>query len=241
MKAKARSGFKKFCAGCGKEDVELIKGFCTDCYLKENKIFGLPPHIEVSQCKSCSRIEYRGNWFPQSRELLEKIVRSSIKLRGIAYESSSVSIGEDGHEGVPAKAEVIGRIGEKPIALRAETLLKSAKKMCDSCMRASSYYHEAILQVRFSSAPSESQLASARREIERNLAQISEKDGLARIIDVKVDRKGADYLIGSKRAAKRAADSMARGRKGKVITSNIVTGLDSDGKTKKRFVFCVRV
>ena len=232
---------EKFCPRCGQNVPQLVKGFCLDCYLKQNKVMELPKSIEVPNCKLCGRLEFRGSWFPQTPELFEKIVRAQIKLKEMVYESSSVEILENGHEGIPAKVEVRGTIEGKPVVIRAETLLKSSQRLCNSCMKASSYYHEAIVQVRFEKAPSANELEGIEKEVRGILAPYAEKDGLARIIDIKGDRKGADYLIGSKRAAKRVADKMARNRNGKVTSSNIVTGMDSDGKTKKRFVFCVRV
>lgn len=232
---------QRFCPKCGKETNALIKGFCRDCFLHDHKLIVIPKEIELEHCKNCNKIRIKGNWVEQSKIALEDFVASKVKVKDLVDEKISVELTPLEDETTIASIIISGEFDGNALQLSEEIVLKPRTVLCDECMKASSYYHEAIVQVRYSFKPDEKTINSDLNEIKKVLDYESKKDSLAVLIDVIKQSTGFDVLIGSKHSGRHVAEHLAKKHGTKVVSSHKLIGVDKSGKEKKRFTFCVRM
>lgn len=233
---------KKFCPKCGAVEGIFIGQFCKQCYLQDHKVAELPEALVIEVCKNCGKFKWKGKWHVQETNGIRQFVESKVKLDPALNNPKVLVELEPNDDGTTtADVHVNGIIGRSPINVIRTALLKPKSVLCDPCMRMSSYYHEAILQLRYPKKPTGQQRSNAVRVVEAVMRTESKRDQLAGIVDIKGARNGLDFLIGSKRAAKAAADRIAREQGTSVIRSHKVTGVERSGKEKKRYTFCVKI
>jgi len=234
---------KRFCPKCGKEgkEEEFINGFCKECYLSEHNLVDAPDEIVVEHCKRCDAVRFRGLWVEQDDVLIRSLVKSKIKARDLSDMNIETLLSPIGNGTTLAEVKINGKLNGREIAIEKEILLKPRNMLCDSCMKIGSDYFEATVQIRFGENPTPVQVKDKVAAVEKFLRTEKRRDALAEIVSVRKDRKGADLLIGSKHAAKVAAQFLAKKAGTKIKTSFSVKGIDSSGKQKKKFTFCVRV
>lgn len=233
---------KKFCPKCGKEEGTFIGNFCKDCYLKDNAVAAVPEIIEVERCKRCGKIKWKGKFREYNQHFLKEIIESKAKLsQDIENPKISIELAELGEEEINSEITVNGILENSPFTINLSTKVKLKTVLCDPCMRMTSYYHEAILQLRYDRKPKEADRNTAIEQVEEVLKKYAKTDSLAAIVDVKEAAKGFDILIGSKNAAKAAADMLAKRNKSDIKRSFKLIGVDKTGKEKKRYTFCVRI
>jgi len=230
-----------FCPRCGKEKGPFVKGLCKDCWLERNDSIQVPDFLEIEFCKKCGKVRLSGKWVEQSERVLSEFVKKKIKLKDFDGEEVSVSIEPVGEKESIAFVEIKGRVGDTDLELEKEVLLKPKTVLCDPCMRLTSNYHEAILQVRYAGKTSLLNKDTIFKEIESLLERERAKDPLAGVAGIKDARNGFDVLIGSSKAGKKVAQSLAAAHNSKVVSSFKTIGVDKAGKEKKRFTYCVRV
>jgi len=107
-------------------------------------------------------------------------------------------------------------------------------------MKSVSNYYECTLQIRFDESPSSKQRRIVMDALNEFLDIRLAKDSLSRITGMQEDKKGFDVLIGSKTAGKEVALYLAKKFNSKIISSDSLVGLKSNGKPKKRLTFCIR-
>lgn len=233
---------KNFCPKCGTSEGIFIGQFCKKCYLEDNKVAELPEQIEIEVCKRCGKFHWRGKWREQEINEIRQFVESKVKVDS-ALDNPKVLVeltpNEDGT--TTAEAHINGIIESSPINIIRTALLKPKSVLCDPCMKLSSYFHEAILQLRYPKKPTVQQRSDVVRAVEEVMRTESKHDQLAGVVDLKEHGNGIDFLIGSKRAAKAAAERIAREHNTRVIRSHKVTGVERSGKEKKRYTFCVKM
>lgn len=233
---------KRFCPKCGATDKPLVKGFCLDCFLKDNPdLVKVEPVFELEQCKKCGKVRIKGQWIEPTSKHLVEFVRSKVKVKELKEVKVGVELIILSETETRADILVKGVINSSLITVEKEALLKFKKALCDPCMRISSQYHEAILQVRGEKETPKSRFEKAFRDVNRLLAAEYRKDPLARIVEVQDHKYGFDVLIGSKRAGRVVAEALAKDFKGRVKVSSKLRGVDKRGKKKYRFTFAVRI
>ena len=231
---------KKFCPKCGKETSKLVGSLCKDCFLKEKKPAELLKEIVFEQCKNCNKVKFKGKWFEANAESLAGLVLQNLKNKMFDSFNHKIDFFEK-PEGLKAAVEVKGIVKGVKISQVFETFLKPKIVLCDACMRLKSDYFEATVQVRYSSKPSEKEVRERISEASVFLEKLKASDSLAQIAKVKELRNGFDLLIGSKRAAKRLAEFLARKSREKVKVSSTLAGVDRSGREWSRFTYCVRL
>lgn len=233
---------RRFCPKCGREGREagFIRGFCRECYLSEHSIADVPKEIEVEQCKRCGMVRFRGSWHGQEENMLAEIAAGGVKPHELADADIKVEIRPMSNGTSVAEATITGRIEGRDVELKREILLKPKIMLCDGCMKMSSNYFEATIQIRFAAKP-------FRAQVEKNTALVGEilraekrHDPLAEMVSVRQVQNGVDVQVGSRRAAKLAAVALARKSRFPLKTSYSLKGVDSSGKPKKRLTYCVR-
>ncbi|MFH1239635.1 MAG: 60S ribosomal export protein NMD3 [Candidatus Diapherotrites archaeon] len=233
---------ERMCPKCGTNKGHFIGSFCTDCYLKDHDLVQIPEKIEIEHCKVCNKIRYRGKWQEQTPELIENLVKSNIKTKEMGSERISIDLEPMDDNTTIATVVLTGLVQNQEVTIEKETHLVPKEVMCDPCMRVQSYYHEAILQIRFKDEkPTAIKNEKIKKEIQQLLFFEKKRDPLSEAIAIKEAKNGLDFFIGSKKAARKISSILASKYKSDQTVSYKTTGRDKFGKDKKRFTFCIRI
>jgi len=235
---------KKFCPKCGATDKPLIKGFCLNCFLQDHpEIVQIDREIEFERCKKCGRIRVKGSWVEEREENLMEIVLSKLKLKEFSKPEIEIDFEwlDEASGNYKAEIKVKGEIDNQKVEVKRETLLKAKTVVCDPCMRLTSQYHEAILQIRGGKETAKKEFQDVLLQVNSLLATEEKKDSLAKVVELHWKKNGFDVWIGSKHAAKIVAEKLAKKFKSKVTVSSKLLGRDREGREKYRFTFCVRL
>ena len=119
-------------------------------------------------------------------------------------------------------------------------MLEPRPVQCDACMRLSSQYHEAIIQLRAKEG--------GRKELKKMLPILvgfvevmHSKNSLSAVTEVSEKKEGFDLKVGSKKAAQIAVRQMKNKFNAETKSSSVLNGVDKSGNEKYRFTFLVRV
>ncbi|MDO8537497.1 MAG: NMD3-related protein [archaeon] len=232
---------KNFCPNCGKATKKLFKAFCEDCFLKFNEVLSVPKEIVIETCKQCMRIKFKGKMFAQSKELIEELLESLSKIKQLQKPVLSFNISPNDDGTSIAEVSVSGLIDGEELKTKKETLLKPHLFTCDDCMKLSSNYYEAIMQIRFDKTFSETKQIQLMKDINKFLKALQETDQLSGIVKQGKVPGGIDLHVGSKRAGKIVSEKIARQFKSKVFPTYTLVGLNKKGKRYYRSTFLVRI
>ena len=231
---------KNFCPNCGKSTKQLFRGFCKDCFLQSNKIIVFPNEAFIETCKHCFRVKFKGKMFSQSKELLDELLESLLKTNYLTKPSVSIKLDSKDDGTSLAEITVSGLLDGKPLETKTESKLKPHYFTCDDCMKLSSNYHEAIIQLRFSKEFSEKKREQLLKEINKLLEKLREEDFLSGIVKQIKVTGGIDLFIGSRKAAKAVAEKLSRKFNSKPEPSYTLVGLDKKQRRKYRTTFLLR-
>ncbi len=234
-------GVKRFCPKCGTGKGPFVKGFCKNCFLEKFPIVDLPEKIGIEFCKRCGKVRHRGKWEEQGEAVMEDIALSKLKAPDLQNPETEVSLKPNEDGTTLATIKIKAKYRGEEIELEKEALLKPVSGICDACMKISSNYHEAILQLRQEKTPSRKEADVLIAETKKALEGLRRGDDLARIVGTVTVPKGIDIMLGSKRAGKIVAQYFAQKDNSEIKRSHKLTGIDKSGKEKRRYSFCVRV
>ncbi len=232
---------RNFCPKCGSEQGPFVKSFCVKCYSQEKPLLELPPIIELAHCPRCNKVRFREKWVNQSQADLETILVSKATVRELVSPKFAVELTPDEKGCTQALVTVRGTIDGIEVSTQKLALIKPLSGICDSCMKLSSYYHEAIVQLRFPKDLEKEEVRDYSAFVKAQLGHMRDEDQLSGLIDSFVVPKGMDFFIGSKHAGKKLSEVLARKVHGKITRSFKLIGVNQSGKDKKRYTFCVRV
>ena len=230
-----------FCPKCGKKTRKLVRGFCASCYGEDHTLVELPRELVVERCKRCEKVRLSGKWVVQEQASLEQWIAGKSKSKELAGPQYKVSLEPQESGTTIASVNVTGTIDGIELSANASTILKPNTVLCDPCMRVTSNYFECVIQLRYEKNPSSEEIKQRLGWIEKQLKSFHETDSLASIVDSFPTRKGLDVHIGSHRAGKQIAERLARENHSSIERSNTQTGVDKNGKAKKRYTYCVRL
>lgn len=233
---------QEFCPRCGKETKDLVKGLCVSCFLEKFRPVEFPSEIVLEKCKHCGKIKSKGNWVLESDEALAGIVLQSLKNKLFDSFKPRIELFER-ENGFKALVRVSGKIRKVRVEQAFSAVLKQKTVLCDFCMKLSSNYFEATVQVRFSGkkTPAE-RFEEVASSAEKFLNGLKKADSLAAVVKFVELKNGFDLVIGGNRAAKQLAEFLARkGNHKKITTSATLAGVDRKGHNWSRFTYCVRL
>ncbi len=231
---------ENFCPLCGTKKGCFIKGLCEECFLKKHKLVEIPEPISFEQCRTCGKTKLFGKMVVVDPAKLALFVEKKIKITGLDNGElhAIVSIDQDGE--FSAKVLVKGIIDNVPISFEKNVLLESMPVQCDACMRLSSQYHEAIIQLRAKEG-GQKDLNKFLPILIGFVEAMHSKNSLSAVTDVSKKREGFDLKVGSKKAAQIAVRQMKNKFNAETKSSSVLNGVDKSGKEKYRFTFLVRV
>lgn len=227
----------EFCPKCGTEKGPFVKGFCTKCFLEDNKLIDIEKRLSIAKCKRCGKILVSGRWVKDDANNLTRFVLSKIKWHSMAKKSLDLEI-EREETGAKLYLKVSGEIEGNPVSATYESLVEYRFQYCDACLKLSSSYHEAIIQIRLQDESKERRVLFLVKEI---LASKLKEDALAEIVKTIRRKNGYDLLIGSKKAAKLVVAELKKKYRAKIKVSPSLIGITKDGRSKIRYVYSVRI
>ena len=232
---------ENFCPLCGNEKGRFIKGLCEDCFLKKHKLVEIPEPISFEQCRTCGKTKLFGKMVVPDSKNLALFVEKKVKVKNLndAEVHATVSMTEDGE--FSAKVQVKGIIDNVPLFFEKDVLLEPESVQCDPCMRLSSQYHEAIIQLRAKEGTGKKELEAMLPKLIGFVEVMHSKNSLSSVSEVSKKREGFDLKVGSKKAAQIAVRQMKNKFNAETKSSSVLNGVDKSGKEKYRFTFLVRV
>jgi len=129
----------KFCFICGKKTDNLIEGYCEECYKNEFKLIEFP-EASFTICPRCNFIKYRNDWKDVE---IEELIKQEIKPLG-----DIVEIKIEKNDKIHISVKGFLKNSKKIKKEIYDIPLKLNKILCPQCIKISSGYYEAILQLR---------------------------------------------------------------------------------------------
>ncbi len=228
----------KFCPECGNRKGPFIKGFCKECFLKKYNPLIFPERIDLSYCSRCSKIKIQRNWIELNSIELIDFIKSKIKSKEAEIQGIEVELEKVNEKNFNAFLKVKTLIDSIPLLLHSVIKLRLVSGICDACMKISSDYFEATIQLRFSRDFKEKKRVLDK--FQELINEMNKSDALARIVKINKLKNGVDLVLSSNRAAKVSSERIAKKYNKKITRSFSVVGTDKTGKEKRRYTYCIR-
>lgn len=202
------------CAKCGCSDKEkrFVGAFCIDCY--EFKAYLKDPKIKI--CKRCEKIKIGNEWTKYNEELISTYLEK--KFKG-DFKKVKVNFPQ-------RKAKLTFYIDGKDIEIEKDFNLDIEETICPECLKKSSGYYEAIIQVR----GSEKRVSKIAKKISK---KIERESFVSKIDELK---EGIDIYVGSNKVARKTLEDLNLNFK----TSEKLSGV-REGRRIYRITYAVRV
>jgi len=227
----------EFCPKCGTEKGPFLDGFCVNCYLSEHRLIALPGRLELQSCKKCGKIFVNRKWVSDTADNIAAFILSKAKWANIAKRTIDMEIKRE-DSGLTAVINVSGTLKGVKLSAQYKVFIVYKNRLCDSCLKLSSSYYEAILQLRF---PSDKKKSTVLPLIEHFMDALQSKDPLARIVRTAEMKTGIDLFIGSNKAAKLAVKELKKRFNASIKRTSTLTGITRAGKKKVKYTYLVRV
>jgi len=157
----------KFCPKCGTEESRkniLIDGFCQKCFSQKNPLLLNFKEIKLIICSNCYSYMHKNKWYSSLDSNLikniKKILIAIIKERLIINPKAKITkleitplIPEDFKikqrlTNIDIQLEIQGLMFNKKLKESYEIPIKIDLSICNLCIKKTSNYYEAILQIR---------------------------------------------------------------------------------------------
>jgi len=229
----------KFCPKCGSKNGPFIKGFCKNCFLQDNKLIDFPERLELEKCKRCNKIKLQRTWNALNSLELIDFIKPKIKSKEFQIQNVEIELEELDEKKFNVLIEAKGIIDSAPLIVHGIIKLVLVSSICDSCMKISSDYFEAIVQLRFN--PESKIKEKVLNEFKKMVSEMQPNDPLSRVVKEKKLKNGFDLVLSSNRSAKIASEKIAKKYNIKVVRSFSLVGVTKTGKEKKRHTYCLRI
>ena len=220
----------KFCFVCGKKTDDLVDRMCKECFAKEQPIVEFPKKIEITRCSKCGMVKIGNRWMKWEPKLILKKAKVKGKVMEIKVKENKKFIIAIG--GYPKASDNV----KKEIH---EVNVHFNVVVCPVCGREFSGYYEAIIQIRWKTIESRVRFSEVNNLVADMLHSIKRDDRMA-FFRVEEKKEGTDFLVGSKKAAKKVVQRLKEKYKAEVKASHkLVT--KKDGKDVYRNIYSVRI
>jgi nonsense-mediated mRNA decay protein 3 len=202
------------CPKCGKWTDKLINGVCEDC--QEIKIHKKSDGLEI--CKRCGKIKHKGVFKKISIEdALKQLYKEKIKnVKNLEFKDNYYILFEFEFEGKKFKDSAHIKY-----------------VVCPDCMRQSSNYYEAIIQIR----------SNDFEDLCNFIAEYVEKhNNEPRCFITKLDlrKEGIDIYLGSKKIANKIIRELKKRNKYIIKESYSLWGQNKEKKEIYRTTYCIK-
>lgn len=230
-------GFTRFCPKCGKDTEVLIKGVCKDCYLSGRDLFTLRD-FSIDLCGKCGKIRVGFKWNNRNDEDIINIITQKVKpVSELEQTKVFVELKQKDEVTYDVNVKVVGILEGVLTEQEKSFVFELTKGICDPCMRLSSDYREAIIQLRTEKGGKE---AEAMLKItEEFIEQEKQSNSLSGVVNLLKTKNGFDIWLGSGKAGAKISNKVGKIYHTKVLTSKKLIGADQ-GKRKFRYTFLIR-
>ncbi|NHJ12117.1 MAG: hypothetical protein EAX95_00490 [Candidatus Thorarchaeota archaeon] len=239
------------CYQCGEKAV--LDGLCIKCYENRHPLVRVRTPLPLIACRRCGAIKTSSGWqkikqsSSDSDELtdrqIEILLGQEVDTLGLEVEASFVEertldrvshiilhVSGKSHQSLSVHDE------SYPIEIRFEY------STCDSCAMMSGGYHEAILQIRadgrFLTEFEENFIHNVVTEL--TIAEYG-NDAKAFVTEMKRDKYGLDFKVGSEHLCRRIADQLESDFLAQRKENYKLIGQDRGGKKKYRVTILIRL
>ncbi|MCD6479034.1 MAG: 60S ribosomal export protein NMD3 [Candidatus Diapherotrites archaeon] len=226
----------RFCPKCGTEQGPFVDGFCMKCFLEDNRLLIVPGRLELRRCKRCGRVLINRKWVSDSADNITSYILGKIKWADMEEKALDIEL-KRLQNGIRVFLNVSGRFKGVSLSARYETFICYKNQLCNACLKLSSGYHEAVVQIRHSGSLQSTVLSSVKKILE----SMQSKDPLARIVKTFERKNGLDMLIGSNKSAKLLVKELKKRFNASVKRTSSLIGVTKDGKRKVKYTYLVRL
>src|SRR3989344_968031 len=142
----------RFCVRCGKQTEALIDSLCSVCYLEKHEVISLPDNIKLDFDWRSDKLRIGRNWLEKNDKVLSQFVSDSVISHAKAkrFEIAGLEIAIEAFENnAIAHVSFVTFVEGVKLPIKKDMNISFRKTISDASMKISSYYHEAIIQVRF--------------------------------------------------------------------------------------------
>lgn len=234
----------KFCPECGKvesKNHQLIKGLCSDCFLKNNPMLKEYKELKIIICPSCNSYLHQNKWHSKIstdkalnlKKIIAEIIPDKIKL---VQESKINSIGviiensdDKNQKKINIQLILNGMIHNLKSKGKYSLEIIKEESLCNLCKKKNSSYYEAKIQIR---PKNEKMLRMIKEHLNREGKSIISKEE-----DMKF---GYDLYLTDKRILSRIISEVKKAFNIEVVMSNTLYGR-KDGKEVYRTTALLRL
>ena len=226
----------KFCPKCGTEKGPFIDGFCIKCYLEDHKLIILPDRLELQRCKKCGKVLINRRWVANSADNIATFVLNKVRWANLNDKAIDIKVEHERH-GINVILTASGKIKGIPVSAQYRTFISYKNQLCDTCLKLSSSYHEAVVQIRYSAYKENNAILPYAK---RFMNAMQNRDPLAKVVKTDRVKTGIDLFIGSNRAARQLVKGLKKRFNASVKQTSTLTGITKAGK-KVRYTYMVKV
>lgn len=140
-----------FCVVCGREDVPVTDGLCTDCFAKRHALVGVVPNPTVVICPTCGARLVGAHWECSGGSTLlgsEDLVpflrpNDEVGIRRIRWDETGAN---PLVRSLTGELDVRFRGTERTVGVTLE--VKIQHRTCTECSRRAGHYFTAVIQLR---------------------------------------------------------------------------------------------
>ena len=229
--------FKQFCPKCGKETTVFVEKICLDCFTKGKTLFSIDKP-KVSACKYCGYLLLKGKWVAFSEKTLSEEIATRVKLSyNLEKTKVFVELQQISDYEYEAAVKVQGFLESSLVTGEKIIKIELKETTCDACMKLSSDYREAVIQLRADTLEEAGEMFETTKSFIRREKANNQLSDFSKIVEIK---RGFDLWVGSKRAASKVARQIAKIYNAKLKTSSKLIGEDKSGKQVFRETFLIR-
>lgn len=228
-----------YCVECGREG-ETHDSLCAACFDKRRKLVRVPEHVDITLCAHCGAHQRGAKWAHVERpEAIRHALEGAVEVdTGAQLDVLDVKLREEDERNLAAELLMVLKVNDAEFRREKKTRVRIKQGVCDVCSRQKGHYFEAVIQVRPPEGEVEEGLVEKANEI---VHQEVERMGPEVFISKEESlHGGADFYLGSRRAAKTITKRLQSRFSGEVTVSSTLQGRKG-GKDVYRMTYLFRL
>ncbi len=212
-----------YCVECGKEG-ETHDSLCAACFDERHKLVQVPEHVDITLCAHCGAHQRGAKWAHVERaEAIRHALEGAVEVdTGAQLDVLDVKLREEDERNLAAELLMVLKVDDAEFRREKKTRVRIKQGVCDVCSRQKGHYFEAVIQVRPPEGEVEEGLVEKANEI---VHQEVERMGPEVFISKEESlHGGADFYLGSRRAAKTITKRLQSRFSGEVTVSSTLQG-----------------
>ncbi len=233
---------KRFCPKCGK--TYEGEGLCSNCYMKQHRLFEAPAFVEVKICPRCAAVFRKGKWKKTPvDETITAAIKDELRINSQAKNPEiEIHLELIDSYSMRATLKVSATVKGERVSKKETVTVRLRRDSCERCSRIAGGYYSAIVQIRGDlRVPDKRELIRASK-IAHDAVQRMRLGGdeMAFITDEKEVDEGIDLYASTAGAGKQISNAIVEDIGGYVSSSPKLIG-KKEGKEIYRVTYSVRL